>query len=210
MLVDFQKELQVNFGRLVSISVDSPRVLSAFRAGLGATWPFFSDENRELITSLGILDETEGEYAYTAQPYTFICNPDLRIRKIYDGWFFVGRPTAEELRQDLRRIMSEQDYYPYEAWNTEGRKQLRVPQHFWATGRPLGASGNPVSEGFVLHFDKQSGNGMIVDEQDDQKLFFNFTTIPGEGYRTISAQTRVKFEIVETATGKSALNIQID
>ena len=30
---------------------------------------------------------------------TMLANPDL------DGWFFVGRPTLEELRHDLREIM---------------------------------------------------------------------------------------------------------
>src|SRR5215217_6373245 len=42
------------------------------------------------------LDETEGKYARTAQPYTFVLRPDLMVHRIYDGWFFVGRPTLEE------------------------------------------------------------------------------------------------------------------
>jgi hypothetical protein len=35
-----------------------------------------------------------------------VLRPDLTMHKIYDGWFFVGRPTLEELRQDLREVMS--------------------------------------------------------------------------------------------------------
>ncbi len=72
------------------------------RARGGVALPL--DERREVIR-VGILDETEGEYAYVSQPFTFVLRPDLTIHKIYDGWFFVGRPTLEELRQDLREIM---------------------------------------------------------------------------------------------------------
>jgi hypothetical protein len=38
-------------------------------------------------------------------PYTFSMGPDLRIHRIHDGGWFVGRPTLEELRQDLRAMM---------------------------------------------------------------------------------------------------------
>jgi peroxiredoxin/cold shock CspA family protein len=208
LLVSFQKELAVNFGRLVTISVDAPKVQAAFRAGLGATWPFLSDKNRELIKSINILDETEGEYAQTALPFTFVCYPDLSIHKIYNGWFFVGRPTIEELRKDLRFIMEKQDYYPYENWNQEEKKKIRVPQEYWTEERKFGESAYETSEGYVVTFNKKSGNGTIWDEQNHQELFFNFTAIPGEGYRLIPPQQKVRFEIVQTSTGKSALNIQ--
>jgi hypothetical protein len=35
-LVEFQRELAVNYGRLVVVSVDKPLAQAAFRAGLGA------------------------------------------------------------------------------------------------------------------------------------------------------------------------------
>ena len=44
-LVGFQAELWVNFGRMVYISADPPRVGAAFRAGLGAEWSFLSDHS---------------------------------------------------------------------------------------------------------------------------------------------------------------------
>ena len=50
-LVQFQNELAVNYCRLATISVDPPIVQAAFRAGLGAQWPFLCDENRELLPS---------------------------------------------------------------------------------------------------------------------------------------------------------------
>lgn len=46
------------------------------------------------------------EHGLVALPYTFSLHPDLTIHRIYNGWWFVGRPTLEELRQDLRAIMA--------------------------------------------------------------------------------------------------------
>src|SRR5207244_12047821 len=103
--VEFQHELRVNYAKLVAVSADPPVVQAAFRAGLGAQWTFLSDEQRTVIKQINILDETEGEYAYRAQPYTFVLRPELRIHAIYKGWYFVGRPTNEEQRQNLRTIM---------------------------------------------------------------------------------------------------------
>src|SRR6266496_3349000 len=124
--VEFQHELRVNYAKLVAVSADPPLVQAAFRAGLGAQWTFLSDEQRIVIKQINILDETEGEYAYRAQPYTFVLRPDLTIHQIYNGWFFVGRPTLEELRRDLREIMETLSYYSYEAWDTPEVRQVRI------------------------------------------------------------------------------------
>ncbi len=45
-------------------------------------------------------------YGLVALPYTFSAlAPGLSIHRVYDGWWFVGRPTNEELRQDMRAIV---------------------------------------------------------------------------------------------------------
>lgn len=208
-LVQFERELTVNYGKLVTVATDPPIVQAAFRAGLGAQWHFLCDENREVIKQINILDETEGEYAYRAQPYTFVLRPNLIIHKIYNGWFFVGRPTIEELRQDLRALMEMRSDYRYEAYNTLEVKQVRIPQQTWIEGVPsLGATGLPVLQGVVRWFDLKSGSGMIATD-DDKDVFFNFTAIPGEGYRTLQAGTPVKFELVEGRYGLTARNVQI-
>jgi peroxiredoxin/cold shock CspA family protein len=208
-LVELQPELAVNFGKLVTVSTDAPLVGAAFRAGLGAEWPFLSDEKREVIERIGILDETEGEYAYVSQPYTFVLRPDLTIYKIYDGWFFVGRPTLEDLRQDLREVMSGRSDSHYEAHNTPEAKKIRIPQQEWIDGAPpLGENGLPVAQGVVRSFDVDAGVGEIESDTSDNGVFFNFTAIPGEGYRTLSPGTAVRFELVENETGPTARNIQ--
>jgi cold shock CspA family protein/peroxiredoxin len=209
LLVEFQQELQINYGRLVAISADPPMVQAAFRAGLGARWTFLSDEQRTVIKQINILDETEGEYAYRAQPYTFVLYPDLRIHAIYNGWFFVGRPTLEELRRDLRAIMEQRADYRYEAYDTPEVRQVRIPQQEWMNGPPpLGASGLPVAQGIVRWFDNAAGIGMIARAETGEDIFFHFTAIPGQGYRTIRAGIPVQFEIVESRAGMTARNIQ--
>ena len=72
--VEFQRELAVNYGKLVTVSADPPLVQAAFRAGLGAQWTFLSDEQRTVIKQLNILDETEGEYAYRAVQLTSLAD----------------------------------------------------------------------------------------------------------------------------------------
>ena len=211
-LVRFQEELAVNYGKLVAISVDPPLVNAAFAAGLGAHWPFLSDEQRNVMRQLDILDDTEGEYAYRARPYTIPLRPDLHVHKVYDGWWFVGRPTVEELRHDLRTIMEARTDYDYAAYTTPAVRRIRIPQQEWAEGAPLlVASGLPVAEGVVKWFDLAAGVGMIVTDPmaSGGEVFFHFTAIPGQGYRTITPGSHVRFEVVESASGLSARNIQL-
>jgi cold shock CspA family protein/peroxiredoxin len=208
-LIRFQSELAVNYCKLVTVSADPTMVGAAFRAGLGAQWPFLSDEGREVIKLVNILDETEGEYAGVSRPFTFVLRPDLRIHRIYDGWFFVGRPTLEELRRDLREIMEMRKDFRYEAYDTPEVKSIRIPQQEWEGGPPpLGANGLEVARGVVSSFDVSVGVGMISTDASDEDVFFSFTAIPGEGYRTLRSGTPVSFELIENDKGPTARNVR--
>jgi peroxiredoxin len=113
--VTLQDELAVNYCHLAVISTDRPEISAAFRTGLGATFTFLSDAERTVITSLDIVEVTPPGFRHglLALPYTFSLHPDLTIHRIYNGWWFVGRPTVEELRQDLRAIMAYRPDYTY-------------------------------------------------------------------------------------------------
>jgi hypothetical protein len=37
-------------------------------------------------------------------PHTLVLDPGLVIHKIYNGYWFWGRPSPEDLRQDLREV----------------------------------------------------------------------------------------------------------
>jgi peroxiredoxin len=102
---DLDEELRVNYCHLAAVSVDPPDVSAAFRAGLGVGFPFLSDDDRQVIRDLDIVDLTDPAHGPIAIPYTFSLAPDLTIHRVYNGWWFVGRPTAEELRHDLRALL---------------------------------------------------------------------------------------------------------
>ena len=40
-------------------------------------------------------------------PHTFVLKPGLVIYSIYNGYWFWGRPSVEDLRQDLRAVSRE-------------------------------------------------------------------------------------------------------
>lgn len=74
-----------------------------FRTGLNAQWPFFSDNDRKVQKDLDIQEYTDPHHNPMI-PYTVVLKPGLEIFKIYNGYWFFGRPTIENLREDLREI----------------------------------------------------------------------------------------------------------
>ena len=101
-----QPELFVNYCKLVIVSVDDPMLSKEVRDGSGATFPFLCDPDRKIIQELDIVDTTGTVHGPVAIPYTFILDRDLSIYKIYNGWWYVGRPTVEEIRMDFRALLS--------------------------------------------------------------------------------------------------------
>ena len=100
-LLALQDEAEVAYSGIISISVDAPEVQAAFRAGAGARWTFLSDAERVWLDRLGLREKTDTLH----EPYlpaVFVVDPDLRVQSAYNGYWFWGRPTTEELRQDLR------------------------------------------------------------------------------------------------------------
>lgn len=208
-LVTLQEELAVNYCKLVTVSADAPLVCGAYRYGLGASWPFLSDEGRTAMDQLGIRDETEEEYPGCARPTTYVLRPDRTIHKVYDGWFFVARPTLEELRQDLRACMASKRNFRYEAYARPEVLAIAVPAEYWESERPLGQEGRPTREGHVEWFSVDDGYGVLKGD-DGERYFLRFSGIPGPGYRTLPAGTRVAFEVVPTPSGKlAATNAQV-
>src|SRR5262249_34817727 len=88
-------------GRLVTISTDNITETNEYRRGVGAHWPFLSDTRRIVQKDLDIAEYTDPAHNPMI-PHVIVLEPGLVIYKIYNGCWFFGRPTAEELRQDLR------------------------------------------------------------------------------------------------------------
>ncbi len=87
------------------VSIDPPRVQAAFKAGLGAQFPFLSDAKLTLTDELGIRETTDRLHGPLPVPFTFALLPDLTIHRIFNGWYFVGRPTPDELRITIREMI---------------------------------------------------------------------------------------------------------
>ena len=102
-LTSLQDEFEVAYSKLVVVSVDPPEVQSAFRAGLGARFTFLSDAERRYLDELGLRETTDTVHD-PYRPAAFTLYPDLRVHAAYNGYWFWGRPTHEEIRQDMRAI----------------------------------------------------------------------------------------------------------
>jgi peroxiredoxin len=103
-LLQLDREMQVGYCRLVTISTDNLLETNEFRAGVGARWPFLSDPGRKVQKDLDIAEFTDATHNPMI-PHTLVLEPGLRVYKIYNGYWFFGRPTVEELRLDLRAVL---------------------------------------------------------------------------------------------------------
>jgi len=112
--VDYlQPELRVNYCHIVTVSVDDQTLTGEVRDQLDANWPFLSDPGRTLLHKLQMVDVTDPAHGEIYIPYTFVLDRDLTIYKVYNGWWFAGRPTAEELRMDFRALLSKRSDWAY-------------------------------------------------------------------------------------------------
>ena len=103
-LVQLHREMQVGYCRLVTLSSDNLLQTNEFRAGVGALWTFLSDPGRTVQKDLDIAEYTDPEHNAMI-PHTLVLEPGLRVYRIYNGYWFFGRPTVEELRFDLRAVL---------------------------------------------------------------------------------------------------------
>ena len=106
--IELQEDLQVNYCKLAVVSTDPPDSECGLpHPDSRPPSPFSVTTSAEAIRQLDMVEVTPPDFKYglVALPYTFSLAPDLTIHAIYDGWWFVGRPTMEELRQDLRALM---------------------------------------------------------------------------------------------------------
>lgn len=101
---EFAPQAAVGYVQLVTILVDDIGVVNDIRLSVGANWPFLRDEDRIIQKDLDIYEYTSGEERNTMIPYTFVLEPGLKIYKIYNGFWYWGRPTTAELHVDLREV----------------------------------------------------------------------------------------------------------
>ncbi|RDJ08688.1 redoxin domain-containing protein [Rhizobium grahamii] len=131
-LLQLHREMEVGYCRLVTISTDTIAETHEFRSGVGAHWPFLSDPRRSIQQDLEIAEYTDPVHNPMI-PHVIVLEPGLVVYKLYNGYWFFGRPTVEDLRQDLRQVCKKSwpdwDITQPElrsAWQ-EGRKDMFFP-----------------------------------------------------------------------------------
>ena len=103
-LAQLHREMDVGYCRMVTISTDNLLETHEFRGAVDAHWPFLSDPKRTVQKALDIAEYTDPHHDPMI-PHTVVLEPGLIVFKIYNGYWFFGRPTVEELRQDLRAVL---------------------------------------------------------------------------------------------------------
>ena len=103
-LVDADLDFRVGYTRVALISTDNQLEINEFRDSVGAQFPFLSDPERTVRKDLDIVEYTDPVHDPMV-PHTFVLAPGLQISAIYNGYWYWGRPTVEELHRDLREVM---------------------------------------------------------------------------------------------------------
>jgi peroxiredoxin len=103
-LVQLHREMEVGYCHLVTMSTDNLIETNELRSGVGAHWTFLSDPARKVQKDLDIVEYTDPTHNPMI-PHTIVLEPGLIVFKIYNGYWFFGRPTIEELRMDLRAVL---------------------------------------------------------------------------------------------------------
>lgn len=106
ILAAFYPEIAVSYTKIVTVSTDGRHELNALRTATGAGWPFLSDQERVMQRDLDIEEYTDPVHKPMI-PHTLVLKPGLVVYKIYNGYWYWGRPSPEELRQDLRAVMQD-------------------------------------------------------------------------------------------------------
>ena len=96
-------KIRVAYTQIVTISTDDILKTNEFRDSVGAQWTFLSDADRHVQKDLGIQEYTDSYYDPMI-PYTLVLKPGLVIFSVYNGYWFWGRPSFEDLRRDLREV----------------------------------------------------------------------------------------------------------
>jgi peroxiredoxin len=105
-LAAFYPKISVAYTRIVTVSTDNIVETREFRASVGAEWTFLSDVGRKVQKDLDIQEYTD-PYHDPMIPHTLVLKPGLVIHSVYNGYWFWGRPSIEDLRRDLREVSCE-------------------------------------------------------------------------------------------------------
>lgn len=102
-LAKFSPQCAVGYSRIVTITTDNFLKSNELRSAVGANWTFLHDERRKIQKDLDIAEYTDPDNNPMI-PHVIILSAGLKIFKIYNGYWYWGRPTLNELHLDLREV----------------------------------------------------------------------------------------------------------
>jgi peroxiredoxin len=140
VLVEIQETIQREYGQIVVVTVDEPYVNGTLRAGVGARFPFLSDEDRQAANDLDLLELTDEKHL-PYLPFTFVLDSLLRIHAGWCGFWFIGNPSAHELRLALREV-------------TRAEQPTFDPQAVWEAGGSAPAAAGIAADAIWVHEDR--------------------------------------------------------
>ena len=91
-------KIAVAYTQVVTISTDNIAESREFRASVGAQWTFLSDAGRKVQKDLDIHEYTDPHHDPMI-PHTLVLKPGLVIHSVFNGYWFWGRPSFEDLRR---------------------------------------------------------------------------------------------------------------
>jgi peroxiredoxin len=156
-LAAFYPQVAVAYTQMATISTDAHHKSQELRAAVGAQWPFLSDPERIVQKDLDIQEYTDPEHDPMI-PHTLVLKPGLLIHTVYNGYWFWGRPSVEDLRHDLRAVTREirpdwdlstpglhgawdaGDLAPFHGWNKPGRGSRTAAESRSYAATPSGGS----------------------------------------------------------------------
>src|SRR6201991_3749558 len=105
-LAAFYPQIAVGYTKIATISTDEHHTSQEFRASVGAQWPFLEDPGRIVQKDLDIQEYTDPDNDPMI-PHTLVLKPGLVVHRIYNGYWFWGRPSFYDLWHDLRNLSAE-------------------------------------------------------------------------------------------------------
>ncbi|HWK65730.1 MAG TPA: redoxin domain-containing protein [Rhizobiaceae bacterium] len=119
-LVRFHPQFVVGYTQIVTITTDDWHITNNFRQQTAASWPFLYDEERIVQKDLDIKEYTDTSHDVMI-PHTIVLGRDLKVFKVYNGYYYWGRPSMAELHADLRELARQ----TYRDWDIT-RPELRA------------------------------------------------------------------------------------
>jgi len=64
-----------------------------------------------------------------------------------------------------------------------------------------------MAQGIIKWFDNKKGFGFIAQDEGGQDVFVHFSSISGDGFKTLDEGDRVEFEVNQSDKGLKAANV---